>query len=310
MGCSNPLHGWQTWSGEISFTRVPDPKRELDLPCGQCAGCRLERSRQWAIRCVHESTLHDESCFVTLTYSPEKLPPGRTLVHRDFQLFLKRVRQSVRRKEIAQAQRLGLEPKHKGVRFYMCGEYGEEGNRPHYHALLFGYRPTDGRYFGTGESGADTFSSASLDALWGLGFTTFGECTFESAAYTARYVMKKINGAAQADHYRYVDADGVVTDRRPDYACMSKKPGIGHGWFTKYMSDVYPHGKVVVGAVECAPPKYYDRLYSLVDAGEFDHLLERRAASGALRSEHHTIVRRRVADTVLKARISNLKRKI
>jgi len=292
MACSNPLHAWQSYGGELSFNRIPDAVRELDLACGQCAGCRLERSRQWAIRCVHEGTLHSESCFVTLTYSPENLPAGGTLVHRDFQLFLKRLRK-----------------KHGKVRFYMCGEYGEFG-RPHYHALLFGYRPSDGRFFGKGESGADTFSSASLDKLWGLGFSTFGDLTFESAAYTARYVMKKVNGALQADHYRVVDSDGVVTDRRPDYACMSKKPGIGHGWFIKYMSDVYPHGKVVVGAVECAPPKYYDRLYSLIDAGEYDHLMQRRADSGALRAEHHTIVRRRVADTVLKARISNLKRKL
>jgi len=292
VACSNPLHAWKSWSGELTFTRVADAAAEYDLACGQCTGCRLERSRQWAVRCVHEGTLHSESCFVTLTYDEKNLPAGSTLVHRDFQLFIKRLRK-----------------KHGKVRFYMCGEYGELG-RPHYHALLFGYRPSDGRYYGTGESGADSFGSAELDSLWQLGFASFGELTFESAAYTARYVMKKVNGARQADHYRFVDSDGVVTDRRPDYACMSKKPGIGHGWITKYMSDVYPHGKVVVGAVQCTPPKYYDRVYSLVDAGEFDHLMQRRADSGAIRSEHATIVRRRVADTVLKARISSLKRKL
>jgi hypothetical protein len=95
----------------------------LELPCGQCIGCRLERSRQWAMRCLHESSLYDRNAFVTLTYDDEHLPPGGSLNYPDFQRFMKRLRKNSK----------------SPIRFYMGGEYGESTLRPHFHVCLFGY---------------------------------------------------------------------------------------------------------------------------------------------------------------------------
>src|SRR4051794_29862641 len=100
MPCFRPLKGYRArvtnpdtgkrsivFNARKGFNDLP-----VDLPCGQCIGCRLERSRQWAIRCSHEAKLHEENCFITLTYAPEHLPPGGTLVVKDFQDFMKRLR--------------------------------------------------------------------------------------------------------------------------------------------------------------------------------------------------------------------------
>lgn len=149
----------------------------LSLPCGQCIGCRLEYSRQWAIRCMHESTLHDQSCFITLTYSDDNLPEHGTLILRDFQLFMKRLR---------------FEFSNVKIRFYHCGEYGEKFGRPHYHALLFGIDfEADRTLYSQSKQGSKLYVSDTLNKLWNKGFATIGNITFESAAYVARYVVKK-----------------------------------------------------------------------------------------------------------------------
>lgn len=82
MPCFRPLKGYKSRvrnrdTGKRSIVFNP---REgfhdlpVTLPCGQCIGCRLERSRQWAIRCAHEASLYEENCFITLTYRDEDLP--------------------------------------------------------------------------------------------------------------------------------------------------------------------------------------------------------------------------------------------
>ena len=125
MACYKPLRAWQCANGDVVFAELGrfDITRQLDLPCGQCVGCRLERSRQWAMRCLHEAKMHDRNCFVTLTYNNDNVPADRSLNYRDFQLFMKRLRFHFR----------GVP-----IRFYMCGEYGEDFGRPHFHACLFG----------------------------------------------------------------------------------------------------------------------------------------------------------------------------
>ena len=126
MPCFHPLRAFKTSAGEVVFTEHAryDIVTQLSLPCGQCSGCRLERSRQWAMRCVHEAAAYDCNAFITLTYDEENLPADGSLNYDHFQLFMKRLRKAI-------------EP--NKVRFYMCGEYGEENGRPHFHACLFGY---------------------------------------------------------------------------------------------------------------------------------------------------------------------------
>jgi hypothetical protein len=125
MACTRPLNAYQMPSGKIFFTPSRGAKF-IQLPCGQCIGCRLAHSRDWATRCVHEAHMHDHNCFITLTYSPENLPEGGTLVRKHFTDFMKRLRKALAVDDIS-------------IRFFGCGEYGSKLERPHYHAIIFGY---------------------------------------------------------------------------------------------------------------------------------------------------------------------------
>ena len=194
--------------------------------------------------------MHEHSCFITLTFSPEELEKRQnpsSLDVSEFQRFMKRLRKKYGR----------------GVRFFHCGEYGEQNKRPHYHALLFGVDFSD-RVLWSQRQGVKLYVSDNLSKLWPYGFSTIGDVTFESAAYVARYVMKKMRGEASADHYsNWIDPiTGEVTEVKPEYATMSRKPGIGKTWFDKFKSDVFPNDYCVVRGHEIKPPRYYETLLS------------------------------------------------
>lgn len=212
-------------------------ENNLSIPCGRCMGCRLERSRQWAVRCCHEAKLYKDNCFVTLTYAPEFLPEGGTLVKKHVQDFIKRLRRRYCDRKI---------------RVFYCGEYGENLFRPHYHLILFNCAFVDKvREFKSG--GFWHFSSKELSLLWPYGRTSLTGFSFETAAYVARYCTKKINGVDAEEHY---------AGRLPEFSGMSLKPGIGAVWLEKYgASDVFPHDNVVSRGVPGKVPRYYDVLW-------------------------------------------------
>lgn len=301
MTCYSPLHAFKGKSKDaskiaITFRRPESWRGErLDLPCGQCIGCKLEKSRQWAIRCMHEASLYEENSFITLTYNEQNLPSDGSLHLEHFQCFMKRLRKSVAPKRI---------------RFYHCGEYGEKFSRPHYHSLLFGHDFRDKKYFST--RGDNTlFTSGSLSRLWPFGFSVIGDVTFESAAYVARYIMKKVTGEKAEAHY-----DG----RAPEYTTMSRRPGIGAKWFEKFRSDVYPNDRVVVRGSYSRPPRFYDSLLGKDDPSLLALLKINREKNGNryvsdVLSDGRVIqvpdscdARLMVKELVKKAQISNLKR--
>jgi len=295
MACYSPLSAYRLANGSVVFAERGDVISSLTLPCGQCIGCRLERSRQWAVRCMHESSLHDQNCFITLTYSTDHLPSDNSLNYRHFQLFMKRLRKYAK----------------VPVRFYMCGEYGEMGDRPHYHACLFGYAFSDLQLVNVSPAGSPIYRSSALESLWTFGFSSIGEVTFESAAYVARYIMKKITGHNSSAHYRDVDlSTGEIINRMPEFNRMSLKPGIGALWFDKFTSDVFPHDRVIINGVKSKPPRYYDKLYSKLDPIGFESIqYERELASIPLKADN-TPDRLRVKSIVAEARLSQLKRSI
>lgn len=282
----------------------------IKLPCGQCHGCRLERSRQWAVRCMHEASLHNRNCFITLTFSPEYLATRKnewSLDVRDFQLFMKRLR-----------KRFG-----SGIRFYHCGEYGQMcGNcdrslfycqcgvntlrvlgRPHYHACLFGFDFPDKQLFRVTPTGNLLYTSEALDDLWScprtgmsMGFSTIGDVTFESAAYVARYIMKKITGDAADDHYFRYDTGEVL---KPEYTTMSRRPGIARGWLDKYMDDVYPHDFVIVNGKKVRPPRYYDGVLRTERPYSFDDVKFLREENAKKHLDETTPERLQVREAVL-----------
>ncbi|AXH77866.1 MAG: replication initiator protein [Microviridae sp.] len=191
----------------------------------------------------------------------------------------------------------------------MCGEYGGLVGRPHYHACLFGVDFDDKVHFSRSADGSAIYTSKTLDGIWKKGFCTVGQLNFLTAAYVARYVMKKVTGDLALAHY--VDPlTGVI--RSSEFNHMSLKPGIGAMWFSKFKSDVFPHDRVVVNGQVMKPPKYYDRLLSKLDGLSFEEIqflryekfstLESRADS--------TPERLKVREVVTKARLAFKKRSL
>lgn len=240
---------------------------------------------------MHEASLWDSNCFVTLTYARDALPPNGSLEHRDFQLFLKRVRKHFGKRR---------------VRFYMCGEYGPTSGRAHYHACLFNVDFREDRVpAGKSGSGHVFYASDVLTRLWSHGIATVQDLTRETAGYCARYIMKKVLGPDSAKAYERVTDDGEIVSIKPEYAAMSLKPGIGAQWFEKFGRDVYPSDFVIVDGSRRRPPKYYDKLMikrhaDLADGIEYDRYLR-----GLECREDSTPERRAVRETVAKARIRN-----
>ncbi len=263
----------------------------MELPCGECVGCRLERSRQWALRCVHEASLHKQNSFITLTYSPKHVPKDGSLHLEDWQKFAKRLRR-----------------KAGPFRFFHCGEYGEVNLRPHYHACIFGVDFVADRGLWKDDGKFPLFRSPMLDETWGLGFATVGALTYKSAAYVARYVMKKVNGDPTAERYGRVDEKtGEVFFVKPEYVTMSRRPGIGSEWFTKFKSDVYPSDEVVHEGKKFRPPRFYD---SQLEADELDVYKVRRRRAVANRVKDLSPDRLRSREIVCEAGLKLFERGI
>lgn len=289
--CFHPLQAWQLESGEVVFAEKGRVRRPLVLPCGQCHGCRLERSRQWAVRIMHEASLWDASSFVTLTYDDEHLPVQGQLVYKHFQLFMRRLRK-------ARADRK--------VRFFMCGEYGEKFQRPHFHACLFNVEFPDRELFSTA-GGNRLYTSAELSRLWTDGFASVGELSFDSAAYVARYCMKKVNGKLADDHYRRTDLiTGEMVEMEPEFSHMSLKPGIAGEWFDRYWKDVVVRDEVHVNGTRAKPPRFYDKRLLVIDADKFDEIAYERYLKSVEFQDDTSPERLRVREEVARAR-SNLK---
>lgn len=288
MSCYHPLLAYRTGAG-VSFTQLRrdgDVLNSIELPCGQCIGCRMRRASDWSLRVMHEAQMWEQNCFVTLTYGRGALPADSSLDHGDFQRFMKRVRFHVK----------------KSVRFYMCGEYGPETQRPHYHACLFGVDFCDRKPAGKSGSGALFYESETLTKLWGHGFATVQDLVPETASYCARYIMKKVLGKDAKEHYG---------DRKPEYAAMSLKPGIGAEWYKKFgRSDVHNHDFVVQNGIQRRPPKYYDKLLKRSDADRLEEIGFDREKRGRAAYAENTDERRRVREVVQLAKVSTLKRSL
>lgn len=263
MPCYRPLEGWvsRTPGRHGGFGIVFDPRnsngQRMVVPCGSCIGCRLARSKDWAVRCTHEQqTCGDSSCFITLTYNDAHLPWGGSLEPSHFTKFMKRLRKKY--PELS-------------IRYFMCGEYGARLQRPHYHAILFGIDFSHDRYIWREQAGKERlYRSPTLETLWPFGYSSIGDCTWQSAAYVARYVLKKVNGDEAEDHYyRPDERTGELISTVPEYVRMSRgrgdTRGLGHEWFQRFYKDIYPEDFVVTAAGKTRPPRYYDELLRVED---------------------------------------------
>lgn len=259
MPCYHPLEAYLPPAGQVNPKTgdgrpyfgyqpgmLPAGWTPVQIPCGQCIGCRLEKARQWACRCMHEASLYEDNCFVTLTFDDDHLNPDLSLHKDDYTNFMKRLRRY-----------FDYHDKKQSIRFFHCGEYGDLNARPHHHAIIFNFDFPDKELWSE-RKGIRLYRSKTLEKLWPYGFSTIGNVTFESCGYVARYVLKKITGKDSRDFYG---------SRVPPYVTMSRRPGIGMAWLQKYIRDVYPNDFVIVrNGIRCKPPRYYDEMYYYLQA--------------------------------------------
>ena len=266
MTCYSPLTGYRSRTPgknggfQIKFNKDGSNGQRCTVACGQCIGCRLDKSRDWAIRCVHEAQMHEDNCFITLTYNEENLPRDGSLVKEHFQKFMKKLRKK---------------HDHK-IRYFQCGEYGENLRRPHYHACLFGHDFADKTLF-QNKNGHDLYVSEQLNTTWGKGFATIGTMTFETAAYTARYVMKKITGDNAREHYQTFNIEtGEIFQIQTEYTTMSRRPGIGQTWYDKYKNDLFPRDECIIDGRTMKPPRYYAKIYQQEHPRQHEQMIQNR----------------------------------
>lgn len=271
MPCFHPLQGYRALTPNPSgkYSTVFNQKEGYkdiprNLPCGQCIGCRLKHSKQWAVRCVHESQLHQYNSFVTLTYSDENLPKYGTLIKKHVQDFIKKLRYHSQTNENIKTQNI-LTDLHKPIRYYYCGEYGEKQCRPHYHICAFNL--DFGDKIKWKQQGDNTYYiSPTLEKIWDLGHTIIGSLNYKSAAYVARYIMKKQTGKGSEIYYENTDEKtGEIIEIQREYTNMSRRPGIGKTWYEKYHKDLYPDNFVVIEGKKLSVPRYYQNQHEKLE---------------------------------------------
>lgn len=331
MPCYSPLKGWKSLeTGGIVFKQSQNTGAPMEVPCSSCLGCRLDHSRMWAMRITHEACLHDNNCFITLTYDDEHLPGNLSISKTELQLFNKKLRN-----------------RHGKFRFFAVGEYGSIcpthekpiGNnpgecrqcnlgRPHYHAILFNTDFDDKKIVSIRE-GIPLYNSEELDRIWGKGFTTIGAVNFESAAYCARYSLKKIKGERADDHYQVIDKYGEHHKLTPEFNLMSRgytceehrglpyqldcpkcSRGLGADWYHKYVSDIFPSDDIPIPGrgVFKKVPRYYETQFKETDPDVHEDIKRLRQAFRAKHADDYTPERLMAKYKVKRKQIQLLKR--
>lgn len=277
MPCFRPLKGHYARvtnpSGKrsISFThKEADLEAPITLPCGQCRFCRLEHSRNWAVRCTNEASLFDRNSFITLTYADEYLPKYGSITKEAPVSFMKDLRREFG----------------EGIRSFGCAEYGEKLSRPHYHLCLFNVDFPDKMLWKKDEENS-LYISKTLQELWPYGHSTIGDLTFESAAYVARYVTKKITGKRAPGHYQEIDPQyGEIREKLPEQSvALSRMPGIGRNWYEQNKQFLIDHDFLISRGRKVPIPKYYARLLEKEFPEKFKENKRKRREKGNIISE-------------------------
>lgn len=230
------------------------PGSILQLPCRKCQGCRLDHAHEWANRLLMELPYHESAWFLTLTYDDAHVPTslsvddatgelrGRHMTLRldDLQRFLKRLRKNSK----------------QSIRYYAAGEYGSKTFRPHYHLILYGLRLDDLHPRGSNFEGSQYFTSDLIDKCWPNGFHILGRVTWESAAYVARYTMKKAGDDRNDNYYEFANIE-------PEFQVMSRRPGIGYQFYQDH-PDFFDYSSYNLstpnGSRRIYPPAYFKKL--------------------------------------------------
>lgn len=271
MACTNPKKAWLYGHTETGKKRyifykhedISESQEPILIPCGSCLSCKLTHSKDWAIRLEHQQQMTEKSAFLTLTYNDEHLPQDNSISKKTFQDFIRLLR-------------LHLSfNKNIRIKYFGCGEYGDSKTtnlRPHYHIIIYGYDFPDKTYWKTTESGAEIYRSRELETLWQFGYSSVGEVNYDSAAYVARYTIKKAKDIKQ---YELVDTNtGELIKRQKPFILMSK--GIGEEWYKKYQRDTDKDYLLNNKLIRQKVPRYYDKLRDKYKPGTLDKIKEER----------------------------------
>lgn len=199
----------------------------VTVSCGKCLQCLQRASVEWAFRIVHECSQYSDNCFVTLTYDDAHLPSDGSVSRREVQLFMKSLRQVIRPKR---------------VRFFASGEYGSLRGRPHYHIILFGFKPDDLCYLKVDRKGTKLWRSPLIEKCWKKGFISVGDVTYDTALYCAKYMQK----------FQFIT--GKKSSLTRPFVQMSNRPGIGYNCV--YLSDL-ESDRIYLNGRSTKIPRYY-----------------------------------------------------
>lgn len=301
MTCLNPITAWQKRFADLTQSpndyyndkkikfkkpgaNIIQNYQEIKIACGHCLGCRLDHANQWATRIAKEIQNHKDNCFVTLTYANEKLPltnTGKmTLRKKDFQDFIKRLRYHTDKK----------------ILYFACGEYGPTTFRPHYHAIIMGWKPDDLKESVMSKTGNSTFTSKKLENIWQNGFVNVQEANYKTACYVARYVQKKA-GIKPTKRYAtneisYIEKIDERTKkpfirikntyktenkdewgRQKEFILMSKKPAIGKDYWDINKKNLKITGNIPIKIEDSVKlktlPRYYKKLWEKEDIWDY-----------------------------------------
>lgn len=295
--------------------------RKINLiPCGQCIECRLNYSREWATRCMLEKQYgyfgkeypDGTTWFLTLTYKDEYLKThttvntvtgekfeGISLCKEDIQKFWKRLR-----KKYPQMQ----------IKYIECGEYGTKTLRPHYHAIVYGL-PLPMQTFkkvGMNALNQPIWNCEELTNIWGMGNIIIGRLDWESAAYVARYTLKKATNQYNKEWY---DAQGII----PEFITMSQ--GIGKDYFNNNLDKIYLTDSVPIRNKKTGqnvkPPRSFDRMLQEIDPDLMENIKykrEKTAQSQEILLNNQTNLtqeeRRKISENRMKQVIKDLRNEV
>lgn len=354
MTCFHPIDAWKQTVAhldipakdyyalkKVSFKPV-EKRQKIKIPCGHCLGCRLDHASEWATRCHIESKNWQNNCFITLTYNTPSLPLTKeglmTLRIRDLQNFFKRLRYY----ECGNEKWININNSklEAPIRYFACGEYGPKGGRPHYHAIIFNWKPKDLKFYKYNKYKDPIYTSKTLQKIWGNGFVTVEDVNYHTAGYVAQYTLKKAGISGEKREYTnefhfiekiderngkpFLYAQNTLKKRKKikedEFIVMSRAIGIGRLYWEENKEKIKQNSGIMIkleNIIIKPIPKYFKKLWERENWEEYYTWKHKEEKIGKERQQkmlskysYPQLTDEEKLEQILKIRESTLKRKL